>query len=62
MQACTQPVDGSRERGFGETMIVQPGETAPDFTLKSVEGPPIALGEILSGGRNALLVFLRHLG
>ncbi|MCZ7570284.1 MAG: hypothetical protein M5U01_17100 [Ardenticatenaceae bacterium] len=43
-------------------MIVQPGETAPDFTLKSVEGPPIALGEILSGGRNALLVFLRHLG
>lgn len=35
---------------------------APDFSLTTVEGKAISLNDILSGGQNVLLVFLRHLG
>lgn len=42
-------------------MTLKLNSPAPNFTLQTVEGEPIAIGEILKGG-NALLVFLRHLG
>ena len=35
---------------------------APNFTLTSVSGEQISLGEVLKNGNHALLVFLRHLG
>jgi len=35
---------------------------APNFTLQSVEGEQINLGEVLKNGNHVLLVFLRHLG
>jgi hypothetical protein len=38
------------------------GAYAPDFTLISVRGERISLYETLQEGKNALLVFLRHLG
>ena len=42
-------------------MTLKLNSLAPNFTLQTVEGEQIALGEVLKGG-NALLVFLRHLG
>jgi peroxiredoxin len=38
------------------------GDAAPDLTLATVDGQPVALSESWGGGRTALLVFLRHLG
>ena len=38
------------------------GDRAPDFTLPSSDGQLISLNEVLTGGHNVLLVFLRHLG
>jgi peroxiredoxin len=38
------------------------GDIAPDFTLYTVDDQPVSLSKILHDGRNALLVFLRHLG
>lgn len=38
------------------------GDTAPNFTLNTVDGRPVSLGDALGDGRNVLLVFLRHLG
>lgn len=43
-------------------MTVTEGSAAPDFTLHDTDGEPVSLSGILHGGRNALLVFLRHLG
>jgi len=30
--------------------------------LSTVDGQPISLADTIQGGRNALLVFMRHLG
>lgn len=38
------------------------GQSAPNFTLQTVEGQQITLGEVLKNGDHVLLVFLRHLG
>jgi peroxiredoxin len=38
------------------------GDAAPDLTLTTVDGQPIALSEFWRGRYTALLVFLRHLG
>ena len=43
-------------------MTVTEGSTAPDFTLTTADGLPVSLGDVLRGGHNVLLVFLRHLG
>jgi peroxiredoxin len=42
-------------------MTLKPNSPAPNFTLQTVEGEQVTLGEVLENG-NALLVFLRHLG
>ena len=42
--------------------MVQEGDIAPDFTLKTAEGETVSLSYFLSSGRHVLLVFLRHLG
>ena len=46
----------------GEIIVLKPDDVAPDFTLHTVDGQPVSLSDTLQGGRNALLVFLRHLG
>ncbi len=38
------------------------GDAAPDLTLTTLDGQPVALSTTWQGGRAALLVFLRHLG
>jgi peroxiredoxin len=42
--------------------LLKPGDIAPDFTLQTVDGDPVSVSDTLRGGRNVLLVFLRHLG
>lgn len=42
--------------------MLREGSIAPDFTLNTVDGQPVSLNDTLRSGRNALLVFLRHLG
>jgi peroxiredoxin len=42
--------------------MLREGSLAPDFTLHTVDGQPVSLSDALQGGRNVLLVFLRHLG
>ena len=42
--------------------MLKPGDVAPNFTLSTVDGQPISLTDAIQGGRNVLLVFLRHLG
>jgi peroxiredoxin len=39
---------------------LKPGDLAPNFTLNTLGGQPMALGDYR--GRPVLLVFLRHLG
>ncbi len=39
---------------------IKPGDLAPPFTLTTLEGQPVALGDYR--GQPVLLVFLRHLG
>ena len=41
---------------------LQTGDSAPDFTLHTVDEQPISLSGTLNSGRKVLLVFLRHLG
>lgn len=43
-------------------MNLKTNSTAPDFTLKNIEGEQITLSEVLKTGNHVLLVFLRHLG
>jgi peroxiredoxin len=38
------------------------GDVAPDFCLPTPDGEPVSLRAMLAGGRQVLLVFLRHLG
>ena len=40
--------------------VLRVGDRAPDSTLQTLDGEPVALGDLR--GRLALLVFLRHLG
>ncbi len=42
--------------------MLSPGDIAPDFTLHTADGQSVSLSGTLRGGRNVLLVFLRHLG
>jgi peroxiredoxin len=42
--------------------MLELGDDAIDFALDSAEGLPVSLSDVLSQGRNVLLVFLRHLG
>jgi len=39
---------------------IKVGQLAPDFTLTTLEGQPVALSDYR--GQPVLLVFLRHLG
>jgi peroxiredoxin len=41
---------------------LQIGQTAPEFSLQSVEGEQISLRDLRQSGQHTLLVFLRHLG
>jgi len=43
-----------------EFTVLKPGDIALDFTLTATDGRPVSLSDYR--GRNALLVFLRHLG
>ncbi len=52
--------DHSAEGGFAPMVAV--GDIAPNFSLADVDGRPITLSDVSARGRNALLVFLRHLG
>ena len=40
--------------------VLRVGDRAPDFALPTLDGEPVALGDLR--GRPVLLVFLRHLG
>lgn len=42
--------------------MLRQGNQAPDFTLPVLEGGTFSLSEELKGGKNVILVFLRHLG
>ncbi len=42
--------------------MLKRGDSASDFSLPTVDGQPVSLGDILRQGHNVLLVFLRHLG
>lgn len=42
--------------------MLEAGDRAKDFRLETARSNPVSLGEVLSGGRNVLMVFLRHLG
>lgn len=43
-------------------MPLEPGATAPNFTLRTVEGQPLSLRNSQQNKPNTLLIFLRHLG
>jgi peroxiredoxin len=45
----------------GENML-SVGDRAPDFALDTVEGGVLPFGDVLSKGKQALLIFLRYLG
>ena len=42
--------------------IFKPGDTAPNITLRTVEGETLSLRSDQQDGRGTLLIFLRHLG
>jgi peroxiredoxin len=42
--------------------MIRIGDAAPDLTLTTANGQPVALSELWRTGHAALLVFLRHLG
>ena len=42
--------------------MLKSGDPAPDFSLRTVDGQPMSLSDVLREGHNVLLVFLRHLG
>ena len=42
--------------------MIDVGDQAPDFELRSAGGQAVSLGEALEQGEDVLLVFLRHLG
>ena len=44
-----------------ETLPVQPGDAAPDFTLPDQDGKPVSLADVIASGP-ALIVFWRHFG
>ncbi|WP_420643216.1 hypothetical protein [Candidatus Leptofilum sp.] len=37
------------------------GQTAPDATLRNLDGTAVPLSSLWGNGRTALLIFLRHL-
>jgi peroxiredoxin len=43
-------------------MVPTAGNRAPGFELQTTDGRAVSLQHALRSGRNALLVFLRHLG
>ena len=42
--------------------MVNVGDAAPDLRLSTADDVSIALHDVIKGGRNVVLVFLRHLG
>ena len=38
------------------------GDRAPDLALRTADGRPVSLGDLLREDTTVLLVFLRHLG
>lgn len=42
--------------------MVQVGDPAPDSHLQTTDGQIVSLAEAWRSGRQALLIFLRHLG
>lgn len=42
--------------------MLRSGEPAPDFSLQTVDGHSVSLGDVLREGHKVLLIFLRHLG
>ena len=57
-----RPVRRTESWPTKERTLLKPGDTAPDFELHSVDGRSVSLSDVLQGGHNVLLVFLRHLG
>jgi peroxiredoxin len=43
-------------------VTLREGESAPNFVLEQVDGPPIEMRKVLEEGNHILLVFLRYLG
>ncbi len=43
-------------------MSLKPGDTAPNITLRTVEGQMLTSHGDQADGRSTLLIFLRHLG
>lgn len=43
-------------------MLLKPGDTAPNFNLRTIAGQTLSLRGDQQDGRNTLLIFLRHLG
>lgn len=42
--------------------MLRAGDSAPDLTLKTIDGQAMSLAELWRNGRMTLLIFLRHLG
>lgn len=47
---------------MSEASTLKVGSVAPDFTAYTLDGEPVTLGDLSSGGRHLPLVFPRHLG
>ena len=43
-------------------MVLQPGDTAPNVNLQTLDGQAFSLADTWRSGRHVLLIFLRHLG
>jgi len=54
-------LDSSKPR-TKNSPVLKSGDPAPGFTLQTVDGQAVSLGDALRQGHNVLLVFLRHLG
>ena len=49
-------------KGIQNKSEIETHESAPDFTLETVQGTRLSLSELLNDRCAIVLVFLRHLG